>query len=150
MRAATTLLAACVAASGLGLGAAAADNDSKSAPAFHVIVHAHNPSTALDRKFVADAFLKKTTRWAGDTVIRPVDQKPKSSVRRAFSRAVLKRSVAAVRSYWRRVVYSGRGVPPPELDGDKEIVDYVRKHRGAIGYVSSGAELTGVKVVQVK
>lgn len=151
MRTAAALLAVLVAATLAWAGSAAAEDESADDPGFRVIVHASNAASSLDRKYVADAFLKKKTRWGDDRAIRPVDQKPGSTVRRKFTRAVLKRSVAAVRSYWRQVVFSGRGVPPPELDGDQAVIDYVREHRGAIGYVSPAAELGGgVKTVRVR
>jgi hypothetical protein len=55
-----------------------------------------------------------------------------------------------VRSYWQQLIFSGRDVPPPELDSDADVVKYVSKHAGAIGYVSGNGDLAGVKVVIVK
>lgn len=121
-----------------------------SPPQFVVIVHPQNPVTALDRKFVADAFLKKRTRWGNDRVIKPVDLDPHSHIRARFSEAVLHRSVSAVKSYWQQLVFSGRGIPPPELDDEEDVVHYVLHHRGAIGYVSGTADLDGARVVQVR
>ena len=117
---------------------------------FQVIVHPSNPITVLDRRFVVDAFLKKVTRWPHDEVIRPADLESDSPVRRRFSEQLLKRSVAAVKTYWQQLVFSGRDVPPPELDGDWQVVRFVLKHPGAIGYVSAGASLEGTKVVMVR
>jgi ABC-type phosphate transport system substrate-binding protein len=118
--------------------------------AFWVIVNPNNPAVALDRKFLADAFLKKTTRWPGGEVVRPVDLRPDSPVRRRFSEDVLGRSIAAVKSYWQQLIFSGRAIPPPELDSDEEVLRYVGRHPGAVGYVSGTAELRGVKAVNVK
>jgi ABC-type phosphate transport system substrate-binding protein len=117
---------------------------------FLVIVNPQNPTTSVDRKFVANAFLKKATRWSNDSAIRPVDLAPRFQVRRRFSQDVLKRSVEAVKSYWQRLVFSGRGLPPPELDSDDAVVAYVARHPGAIGYVSVGVNLSGVKVLEVR
>lgn len=121
-----------------------------SAPAIRLIVHPDNPVTRLDRKFVINAFLKKRTRWGDDVAIRPVDLEPDSPVRRRFSKEVLGRSIEAVRRYWNQQVFSGRGVPPPELDSEREVVEYVTRHRGAIGYVSEGVDLQGAKVVEIR
>jgi ABC-type phosphate transport system substrate-binding protein len=134
----------------MGSTTAASDPPDATEPRFVVIVHEANTTSSLGRKFVADAFLKKTTRWGNDVAILPVDLKPRSTVRGAFSHGVLKRSVAAVRNYWRQIVFSGRGVPPPELHADQRVVRYVREHRGAIGYVSPAVDLTGVKIVRVR
>src|SRR3982750_1185614 len=88
------------------------------APPFVVIVHPQNAYTSLDRSYVTDAFLKKTTRWPNGDVIKPVDLAGDSAVREKFSNDVLKRSVAAVKSYWQQIIFSGRDVPPPELPSD--------------------------------
>jgi ABC-type phosphate transport system substrate-binding protein len=119
-------------------------------PVYQVIVHPDNPSVAVDHKFLQDAFLKKITAWPGGEGIRPVDLVPDSGIRRRFTESVLKRSVDAVRNYWQQRIFSGRDVPPPELDTDDAVVTYVLKHEGAIGYVSSGAGLRGAKALAVR
>jgi len=119
-------------------------------PTLRVIVHPKNPITTLSKQFVADAFLKKRTRWSDDTVIQPVDLPQKHSVRAKFCKAVLDRDVGAVRRYWAQLVFSGRGVPPPDVASEDEVVAYVAKHPGSIGYVTSTVTLTGVKAVGVE
>ena len=119
--------------------------------AFRVIVSPANPMTSLERRFVAEAFLKKTTRWPDGNLIRPVDQGGESPVRERFSDDILGRSTAAVKSYWQQSLFAGRDLPPPELDGDDEVIHYVLKYAGAVGYVSSGAaNIERVKIVTVK
>jgi ABC-type phosphate transport system substrate-binding protein len=120
------------------------------APAFQVIVNPSNEVAAVDRGFVEDAFLKKITTWPSGEVIRPVDLAPDSPVRRAFSHDVLNRSVEAVKGYWQQRIFSGRDVPPPEFGTDEEIVSFVLKHPGGIGYVSGTAKLNGCRVVVVR
>jgi ABC-type phosphate transport system substrate-binding protein len=120
------------------------------APVYQVIVNANNPAASIDREFVADAFLKKISTWPNNEVVHPVDLAPGSPVRRQFSDEVLHRSVAEVKSYWQQRIFSGRDVPPPELDTDEEIVKYVLKYDGAIGYVSGTAALSGTKALTVK
>ena len=120
------------------------------APAYVVIVHPRNPVSSLDRRQIGLFFLKKATRWSDDELVRPVDATPRAGTRRRFSQDVLARSVQAVKSYWQQLVFSGRGVPPPELDSDEAIVSYVLRHRGAIGYVSASANLNGAKIVVVR
>jgi ABC-type phosphate transport system substrate-binding protein len=115
-----------------------------------VIVNVANPTGRASRGFVSDAFLKKTTRWPDDVVIRPVDQPEDSQVRRRFSDEVLKRSVAAVKSYWQQIVFTGRDLPPPELGSDADVVTFVTKHPGAIGYVAGDARIADVKILVVE
>jgi ABC-type phosphate transport system substrate-binding protein len=144
--------AAIRAACGVALLAALAKQEARADETvdFQVIVHPDNPVTSTTRAFAADAFLKTTTRWSDGETIRPVDLPASSPVRRAFSETVLKRSLSAVRSYWQQRIFSGRDVPPPELDSDEAVVNYVLAHRGSVGYVTATTKLRSAKVVQIR
>lgn len=131
----------------LWLGAARARAET---PDFRVIVHPSRPEQALSREFLANAFLKNVTRWSDNQALHPCDQKGDTHVRRRFSESVLKRSVQAVKTYWQQRIFSGRGVPPPELDSDEAVVRWVEARPGAVGYVSGSADLGKTKTVAVK
>ena len=119
-------------------------------PGYRVIVHPGNAETALDRRFLTDAFLKKITTWSSGEVIRPADLAPDSPVRRAFTRDVMNRSVESVKGYWQQRIFSGQAVPPPEFQSDDEVVQFVLKHEGGIGYVSATAKVGDCRVVTVQ
>jgi ABC-type phosphate transport system substrate-binding protein len=118
-------------------------------PVYVVIVHPTTAVSRLDRKQLEDIFLRRATRWPDDTPIRPVDLGPGSSTRARFSQEILSRPLTAVRSYWQQRIFSGQGLPPPELANDEEVVTYVLTHPGAIGYVASGTPLNGAPVVEL-
>jgi hypothetical protein len=120
------------------------------APAFRVIAHPSRPERVVDRSFLADAFLKKVTRWANGELIRPVDLRPQAVARERFTARVLKRSVGAVRSYWQQRIFSGRDLPPPELDSDDAVLAFVAKSPGAVGYVSGSVKLHGVSELAIQ
>ena len=118
--------------------------------AFIVIVHPSNPTNSASRELVADAFLKKTTQWPSGGIIRPVDLTPRSPTRRQFSEEVLHRSISEVRGYWQQRIFSGRDVPPPELESDDDVIRFVLDHEGGVGYVSGAAALRGAKPLGVQ
>jgi hypothetical protein len=128
------------------VGRAAAE----SSAAFRIIVNPDNKIAAVSREFLADAFLRNVQQWGDGQAIAPVDLAPSASTREDFSRQILLRSVAAVRSYWQQRIFTGRGVPPPELDSDGAVIRYVGAHRGAVGYVSRNADVAGLRVVPVQ
>ena len=128
--------------------AAAATPAEPSQSRYVVIVNPDTPVSKLDRKFVADAFLRRKTRWPDDRPIRPVDLGPDSPARARFSRETLALSVASVRNYWQQRIFSGQELPPPELDDDA-VVSYVLSHPGAIGYVAAGTRVKGARAVDV-
>ncbi len=109
--------------------------------AFQLIVNPENKLGSESRQVIANMFLKRVVTWSSGETVKPADQRPTSNVRRAFSKSVLKRSVAAVRSYWQQRIFSGRDVPPPELESDAAVVKYVLEHPGAIGYVAPDADI---------
>jgi ABC-type phosphate transport system substrate-binding protein len=118
--------------------------------AFRIVVNPSNPRATLERRFVADLFLKKVKTWPDGTAARPVDLEPNSEVRRRFSQQVVGRSLEAVRAYWQQCIFSGRDLPPPELDSDEHVLRYVMRHPGSIGYVSGTGPLDGAKVVTTR
>jgi ABC-type phosphate transport system substrate-binding protein len=119
-------------------------------PSFVVIVNTANIAT-LTRDEIANIFMKRITRWNDHAVpILVVDALPGSPVRGAFSRAVLHRDVGAMEAYWQQQIFSGRDVPPVQKETDADVVAFVRRNPGAIGYVSAGAQLDGVRVVSWK
>lgn len=133
------LLAACAAL------AAAAD-----ANTFKIVAHPSVPVASLSRAAVSAAFLKKTDKWPDGTAIVPVDQAHDSSVRHAFCRQIHDRSLAVVDAFWQKQVFSGRATPPLTKPNDAEVIAYVRSVPGAIGYVSTSTESTGLKEIRVQ
>lgn len=116
---------------------------------FRVVVHPNNPVESLTSAEVSRFFLKKVTIWDDGSKVEPVDQSDDTAVRSAFSREIHGRGVGAIKAYWNKLIFSGRGVPPPTLRDDREVVEYVRQHPEAIGYVHPSTGTAGVKVVQV-
>lgn len=131
----------------LGGSAAWADEAPQS---FMVIVHPDTEAREVTREFVTQAFLKRVTRWPDGQSIRPVDLHGGAHARDAFSSSLLKRSVTAMRSYWQQRIFSGRELPPPELDSDDAVVRYVLANPGAIGYVATGTKLHNAKVLVLR
>ncbi len=112
-----------------------------------VIVHPDNQAKAVSKKRVSRLLLKEIAKWDGGQSAQPVDLDSNSETRRDFSRDVHGRSVASIKNYWQRRIFSGRGVPPPEVATDLAVISHVRSHPGGIGYVSASARLTGVRVL---
>lgn len=119
-------------------------------PAFQLVVNPQVHASSLDRDFVAKAFLKRASRWPDGTFIHPVDLGFESRTREAFTEDVFGRGVNAVRNTWLQAIFDGTGVPPPELASDEAVLEYVRTHPGAIGYVSASAKTDGVRTVTLR
>ena len=117
---------------------------------FKVVVHATNPVSSLPSRHLSRIFLKKMTRWDDGGKILPVDRTEKSELRVEFTERIHGKEVAVVKRYWTTRLFSGEATPPPELESDSEVLEYVKSKTGAIGYVSNSTPVgDGLKVVDI-
>ena len=65
-------------------------------------------------------------------------------------REYLGKSDAALQAFYRSLVFTGKASMPKTLGSDAEVLAYVAKTKGAVGYVSSDASTAGVKTLEVK
>lgn len=116
---------------------------SPAAEGFVVIVHPSVVGTKVRRADLAAVFLKKALRWSGGGGLAvPVDQSGTSPVRQAFSEAVIGYSAAQVLQYWQKQMFSPSGLRPPLVKGsDAEVIEFVTKNAGSVGYVSDTTSL---------
>jgi ABC-type phosphate transport system substrate-binding protein len=142
-RAAVAAAVAAMAVAPVSIGRAERDD-------YKLIVHPENEHTKLERTFVRDAYLKKAKTWSDGTTIRPIDLPNDVAARARFTREVIRKTPAQLRSYWNQRVYSGKGVPPPVVDGVAAAIAYVLATPGAIAYIPSGAYPEGARVVTLE
>lgn len=116
---------------------------------FKVVVNRDNPVGELTARELSRLFLKKTLRWPEGRPVLPVEPAT-PALQGKFAQAIHAKTLNAVKSYWNQVIFSGRDVPPLEKAGDAEVLAVVRADPGAVGYVSAGADTSGVKVVLVR
>lgn len=126
------------------------ENDEPADDRFTIIVHSANETAEMEGSRLSKMFLKKIKRWPDGEAVKPVDQNERSEAREAFTQAVHGKKVSAIKSFWQRMIFSGRDVPPPEVSDDQSVIDFVKSDPGAVGYVASGTELDdGVKELEV-
>ena len=119
--------------------------------AFKVVVNNANPASAESKSTLSKIFLKKVREWDNKEKVNPYDLDEKSEARKAFSDAVHGKSVSAIKSYWQRMIFSGRDVPPDEVASEADVLKKVAADKGAIGYVAAKTPLPdGVKELKVK
>ena len=120
---------------------------------FLVVANSSVAGASVRRADLASVFLKKAVRWGDGTPANPVDQSGTSPTRKSFSETVLHMPVMAVVQYWGKQLASMAASslrPPIVKASDDEVLVYVAKTSGAVGYVSSDTSLPpGVKVITI-
>jgi ABC-type phosphate transport system substrate-binding protein len=118
--------------------------------AYKVIVNAANPTSTVKREVVAQFFMSRKVTWAHGPAGDPVDQSMTAPVRDAFSRGILGMPLPAVQNYWRKRMFETREFPPLVKSDDAEVISYVAKNPGAVGYIGASTELpAGVKALKI-
>lgn len=114
-----------------------------------IVGHAGTTPETIAKKDLARIFLKKKTKWPDGRSAEPVDQKRAPELREQFCEQILGLGVDMVESHWQAQVFSGRNTPPVTLGSDAEVVEFVRRTPGAVGYVSATAATSGVNVIRI-
>lgn len=110
-----------------------------------------NPSVSaseLSADDVKDIFLGGKTSVSG-TSVEPVLAQS-GTAHEVFLKAYIGKSDQALRSYFKSLVFTGKGSMPKSFGSDAEILKYVASKKGAIGYVSASADTAGVKKIAIK
>ena len=118
---------------------------------FKVVVNSASTMTEIDVENLSRIYLKVTASWPDGSEAVPVDMAPETELRKGFSKAVHGRKVAAIKSYWQRQIFSGKGIPPMEFNSEEDVLFFVSVTPGAVGYVSNSTPLiSGVKELRVR
>lgn len=111
-----------------------------------VIVHPSNGST-LDDSAIGKIYLAKLKSFPGGGEAVPVNQAEGSAVRTEFDDKALGKSPSQLKAYWSKLVFTGKGSPPEDVDDDAAVKALIASNPSMIGYISAGSVDDSVKVV---
>ena len=109
-----------------------------------MIAHPASGVEKLSREEAVNIFMGRYKKLPSGITALPVDE---SGEKAAFYRALVGKELPDIHSYWARLVFSGQGSPPRQLEGASEVLEIVSNNRGAIGYIDRKNVNNRVKVV---
>ncbi len=112
-----------------------------------IIAHPDNPEPALTMKQLKLIYLAKTKTFPQGGAVRYADQREGSPARAEFLPKVLKKKEKQLRTYWSKMIFTGRGTPPEVVGGDAEVKQWVTQHPDALGYIDAGQVDDSIKVL---
>ena len=136
--------ALCITIAALGLAAASP----ASAADFKVVANPSVKASEISSDDLKDVFLGNRTSLPGGGQIEPVLARA-GSAHEAFLKD-LGKTDSALSAYYRRLVFTGKASMPKICASDADVIAYVAKTKGAIGYVSAEAKAPGTKTLGVK
>lgn len=119
---------------------------------YKIVVNVSNSMQTISQVTLSQIFLKKVTTWNDGAEIFPVDLVEESLIRKVFSLKIHKRSIAKIKSYWKRQVFAKKNYPPPQMEDEQDVIAFVASDASAIGYVSRSTPVNGagVKVILIE
>lgn len=113
----------------------------QSASAGDVVVIS-NPGTTISAGEVKDVFLGEK-QFAGSIKLIPVDN---AAAQGAFLSKFIEMDTVKYNGIWTKKSFRDGLTPPPVKTSDAEVVEYVKRTPGAVGYV--GSNPSGVNIVK--
>lgn len=112
-----------------------------------IVVHGGSGASEITRDEVKNIFLGKSTRWQGSAVkLAVLDSGDAES---AYPELTGK-SASQFESYWKRLVFTGRGIMPKTFSSDADLLAYVAETPGAVGFIVGSEVIDGVVALRQK
>jgi hypothetical protein len=116
---------------------------------FKMIANSSVGASSVSADEIKAVFLQEKNSLSDGSRVVPVLAKG-GTAHETFVKQYLGKTEDALMTYYRSMVFTGKGLMPKTLASDAEVLAYVAKTKGAIGYISSSAGAEGVKVLEVK
>ena len=112
-----------------------------------VIVHPSNALANLSKSEIKNLFLVKRDNFSDGSKATPVDQPKNTDFRNAFYKHITNKSESQMKSYWSKMIFSGKASPPEVLENDAAVKAWIASNPSGIGYIESSQVDETVKVV---
>lgn len=117
-------------------------------PFASVLVVVHPSNTAdISRDDINRLYTGRASSFPGGSQAVPINLVDSNSARNNFDDKVLGRSSSQIKAHWSKLVFTGKGSPPKEVNNDAEVLDLVANNPNIIGYVSKGVDTSNVRTV---
>ena len=113
-----------------------------------VIANKNVPADSVSADSIKDIYLGNKGSWNNGQKVVFVTLKS-GEANDTFMQKYVSKSSSQFNSYWKKMVFTGKGSFPKAFDSDDEMVKYISVTDGAIGYVSPGTNTNGVKTINV-
>jgi hypothetical protein len=128
---------------------ALASGSTPAAGSVKIIANMSVKSDSISSDDLKGVYMQEKSSLSDGSSVEPVLEKD-GPTHEAFVKEYLGKSDSALQTYYRSQVFTGKGSMPKSVGTDAEMVAYVAKTKGAIGYVAAGATADGVKTLDVK
>ena len=113
-----------------------------------IICNKDVPEVSLSKGAVKNIFTGKKRIWSNGDKITFVVLKT-GDTHKQFCKTYINKSTAQFMSHWKKMMFSGKGQMPKFFEQEQDMINFVAKTEGAIGYVSAGKASDQVKTLAI-
>lgn len=113
------------------------------------VTNTASADVSLSADDVKSILLGNKTKWESGGVIKLVVL-TEGALNEKVIRDHTQRSADQFDKYWKKLVFTGKGMPPATAKTDADVIDYVSKNPGSFGYVAKESASDKVKVIAIK
>jgi hypothetical protein len=113
------------------------------------IAHPGNATAEVSREEAKGFLLGTKIKWNDGTVVKLV-LLSEGTAADTSSQDLAARTADQLAKYWKKQVFTGKGVSPDYFKTDEEVVAFVAKTPGAFGIVATAPANGSVKVLSLK
>ena len=112
-----------------------------------VVVSATSSASKLDKEQVANLFLGKSSSYPDGSAAVPIEQTDATPAHDEFHKSITEKSASQLKSYWSKMIFSGKGTAPKEVPSNAELLKLLASNPAMIGYIDKTAVDKSVKVI---
>lgn len=119
-----------------------------------VIVNKANVVGSITRAELSSIYLGKRKMWSNGDIVKPCDlhesgvDEEQATIGQ-FTARYINKDMSSLKSYWIKMIFSGKGEPPPVFKKPEEVIRFVSEDPGSLGYLYSDQVTGAVRVVPV-
>jgi len=113
-----------------------------------VIVHPEN-TQSFKASDVKKIFLGKIKSFSNGGKIEPINLPESIGERHKFESSILKKNPKQMKTYWSKIIFTGKGSPPVEKSNEDALKKSVSENPNSIGYITKEKVDDSVKVVLI-
>jgi ABC-type phosphate transport system substrate-binding protein len=114
-----------------------------------IVVSVDSSVSSVSEDDVIKLFLGKKKELDGVKLV-PTDQDVDSATRVEFYEKIVQKSETQLRSYWSRLIFTGKGQAPQVIGSDSDVKGMISSNPNMIGYIDESFVDSSIKVVYRK
>jgi len=114
------------------------------------VVNQQLKQNTISKHGLSAIFKMRLHKWKDDTAITVFVLADDNSLHKAFCKTILNVFPHQMRRTWDRLVFSGSGQSPIQLDNKDEMIKKLLSTAGAIGYLRTSDIKEGIKVLKTQ